>query len=316
MSGARLGASFWLCEYSTPFDYYSHGVKEVLAYRKTEFQEMMIVDSGAYGKALILDGIWQTCEGDEFLYHEPLVHAPCICHGSPEKVLILGGGDGGSLREVLKWKTVKKAVMVDIDREVVMACKELLPEIHRGSFDDPRAELVFNDALAVLDEYENEWDVIISDLTDPIETGPSFRLFTREYFAKCRRALTSRGVFIIQAGSASPVQVVMHARLTNTMKTVFDSVAHVVSHVPTYASVWGFGMGGNASIPHEFDTGRIDELLAEKTTGEFRWMDGRALVGLMNPPKYLRDAVAAETMVYTLEKPPEFYALRGHAQEK
>jgi spermidine synthase len=307
MPGAQLRADLWITEYITPYDVYHHGVTEVLAFAKTPFQEMHIVRTGAYGKALVLDGKWQSCTGDEFLYHEPLVHPACIVHGSPRTVLILGGGEGATTREALKWKTVEEVVMVDIDGDVVAACKKHLPEMHQGAFDDPRAELVIGDALDYLDEAENHWDVIVSDLSDPIEEGPSFKLFTREYFEKCRRALRADGCFVVQAGPVAPAEMALHVRLASTLRAVFPNVASYSSHVPTYASPWGFLLGSSKPIETRPDPAAIDALLAEKTTGQLRMFDGTTYLGLMQVHKHLREAMAAETRVYTLTEPPKFF---------
>ncbi len=169
MAGSELKADLWVNEYITPWDIYSHGVSRILAYKKTAFQEMYIVESGAYGKALVLDGKWQSCTGDEFIYHEALVQPAMIAHQEPKTALILGGGEGATTRELLRWKTIEKVMMIDIDGDVVEACKEHLPEMHQGTFDDPRFELVVADALEVLDTTNDQWDIIISDLVDPIE---------------------------------------------------------------------------------------------------------------------------------------------------
>ena len=189
MQATHPSSTLWLTEYNTPHDAYCHGIVEVLYQKKTKFQEMLVVRSGAYGKALILDGCWQSSTGDEFMYHEVLVHPACVLNGAPEKVLIMGGGEGAALREVLKWKSVRQATMVDLDGEVVEACRQYLPEMHQGAFDDPRTEIFIEDADRFLDRTDRRWDVIISDLTDPLEDGPSHKLFTQEFFKKCRRAM-------------------------------------------------------------------------------------------------------------------------------
>jgi spermidine synthase len=308
MSGARLNADLWVYEYISPHDIYCHGVSEVLASKKTEFQDMHIVSSGLYGKALVLDGKWQSCTGEEFLYHEPLVHVACVNHGAPENVLVLGGGEGATVREALKWKSVKRVVMVDIDPIVVEACKEHLPEMHQGAFDDPRTELVVGDALVYLDESVGQWDVIISDLSDPIAEGPSYALFTKEYFEKCRRALKAGGYFVVQAGPVAPPRKDLHVGLVNTVKAVFPNVAHFITPIAAYGSPWGYVMGSAAPIEANPDPAAVDELLAAKTTGNFLMFDGLTLRGLMSPPKYLRDAVARETRVYTMDTPPQFEA--------
>lgn len=172
MAGSKVKADLWISEYITPWDIYVHGVTRILAYKKTAYQEMYIVETGAYGKGLVLDGKWQSCTGDEFLYHEALVHPAMVAHQAPRTVLVLGGGEGATVREVLRWKTVEQVMMVDIDGEVVEACREHLSEMHQNAFDDSRVELVIGDALQVLDTTPQQWDIIISDLSDPIEEVP------------------------------------------------------------------------------------------------------------------------------------------------
>jgi spermidine synthase len=308
MAGSQVKADFWVYEYITPWDIYQHGVSRVLAHKKTAYQDMWIVESGAYGKALVLDGKWQSCTGDEFLYHEPLVHPAAVIQGGPKSVLVLGGGEGATVREALRWKTVERVVMVDIDGEVVEACREHLEEMHQGAFDDPRTRLVIGDALNYLDEHPAQWDVIVSDLSDPIEEGPSFALFTKEYIAKCRKALAPGGVFVIQAGPVAPAEIKLHARLKNTVAAVFPHTLHYCSAVPTYGSPWGYILGSDAELPADVDTSAVDDLLQVATTGGFRNFDGLTLRGLLCPPKYMRDAALAETMVYTQEAPPRYYA--------
>ncbi|MCC5897203.1 MAG: polyamine aminopropyltransferase [Phormidium sp. BM_Day4_Bin.17] len=305
MAGSDVKADLWITEYITPWDIYIHGVTKLLAFQHTQYQEMHIVETGAYGKALVLDGKWQSCTGDEFLYHEPLVHPACLAHGEPRRVLILGGGEGATLREVLRWTTVEQAVMVDIDGDVVAACRQHLPEMHQNSFDDPRAELVIGDALQYLDETDVQWDVVISDLSDPIEEGPSFQLFTKEYFQQIREVLSPRGQFVVQAGPVAPEELLLHARIVNTLKDIFPQVQSYHSHVPTYASPWGFALasqeGFNASAEE------IDRCLAEKTTGGLRMFDGITWLGLSSLPLHLRQAIERETEVYTKAQPPKFF---------
>ncbi|MGD2111405.1 MAG: fused MFS/spermidine synthase [Phycisphaerae bacterium] len=307
MPGSELRADLWINEFISPWDYYAHGITRIIAHGKTPFQDMHIVETGAYGKALVLDGKWQSCTGDEFLYHEPLVQIPMLVHGSPRRVLILGGGEGATAREVLRWKTVEHAVMIDIDRQVVDACRNHLPEMHQGAFDDPRLEVVIQDALQYLDKTDQTWDVIISDLSDPIEQGPSFKLFTREYFERARRSLHTDGVFVLQAGPVSPVEMGMHARLVCTMKTVFVNVESFTTYVPTFVSPWGFTLGTAKPINTLPDPAQIDRELADKTVGGFRMLDGRTVLGSFQLPLHLRRAIDEETHIYTLGEPPKFF---------
>ncbi|NJO47966.1 MAG: fused MFS/spermidine synthase [Oscillatoriales cyanobacterium RM2_1_1] len=307
MAGNEVQADFWITEYITPWDIYAHGVTRVLAYQKTAFQEMYIVETGIYGKGLVLDGKWQSCTGDEFLYHEPLVHPAMVCHSAPRRVLVLGGGEGATIREILRWNTVEQVVMVDIDGEVVKACQEHLPEMHQNAFDDPRSQLVIADALEFLDRTEDKWDVVISDLSDPIEAGPSFKLFTKEYFEQVKRVLAPDGYFLIQAGPVSVGSMALHVRLVNTVKAVYPHVVSLSSYTSTYGAPWGFALASAQEIDTQPDIAQVDRLLSEKTTGDFRMFDGRTFLGLLQTPLHIRRAIEAETQVYTLAEPPKFF---------
>lgn len=307
MPGATLAADLWISEYLTPCDIWQHGVTRLLAARQTPFQELQVVESGPYGKALILDGKWQTCTGDEFLYHEPIAHVPCALHGRPERVLIAGGADGGVLREVLKWNTVREAVVADIDGDVVAACRELLPEIHQGAFDDPRSRIEIGDAYELIAGSANTWDVIIADLTDPIEEGPAYQLFTREFFAHCRNALRPGGVFVNQAGSMSPPLAHLLVRVLKTISTVFGHTSVVTANVPTYGSPWGLALASDRPLDLRPDPKRVNALLKERVTMPLKMFDGEALLGMLQSPRYIRDRVATETVVYTRDAPPKFF---------
>ncbi|MEM1171851.1 MAG: spermidine synthase [Cyanobacteria bacterium P01_H01_bin.35] len=304
MAGANLNTDLYFSEQITPWDVYKHGIDKVLVYQKTKYQEMYIVE-GLYGKALILDGKWQSCTEDEFLYHESLVHPPMIFHGSPRKILVFGGAEGATIREILRWKTVEKVVMVDIDGEVVEACKKYLPEMHQNAFEDPRLELIIDDAQNFLDSSSETWDVIISDLTDPIESGPSFPLFTQEYFEKIRQVLSADGSFIIQAGSISPAEMYLHVRVVKTLQTVFSYVSSFIPYSTSYGCPLGFIICSDAEFSPKLNPEKVDRLLVEKTTGGFKLMDGISLLGMLQVPLNVRQAIATETQIYTLKNPPE-----------
>lgn len=306
MPGSKLKADLWIDEYITPWDIYSHGVTEILAYRKTPYQQMYIVETGAFGKGLVLDGKWQSCTVDEFIYHEALVHPSLIAHHDPQRVLVLGGGEGATIREVLRWKSVRQVTMIDIDGEVVEACKQHLLEMHQNAFADPRVELIIADAFEVLDTTTETWDVIISDLSDPIESGPSFALFTQEYFAKLKQVLNPGGFVMVQAGPISPPEVKAHARSINTLKTVFSNVSSLSAPTPSYGRAWGFALCSDEPIIQPVPES-VNRLLATETTGGFRFIDGMTLLGIVQTPLYIRQAIATETKVYTLKEPPKFF---------
>ncbi|MAY74526.1 MAG: spermidine synthase [Phycisphaerae bacterium] len=322
MPGAELKADVWITEYITPWDVYGHGVTRILAAAETEFQAMQIVETGVYGRALVLDGKWQSCTGDEYLYHEPLVHPACVCFtranaAAPASLLILGGGEGATLREALRWTSIDRATMVDIDGIVVEACKEHLPEMHRGAFEDARAEVIIADALKyVADEQtrpQGGWDVIVSDLSDPIEDGPSYQLFTKEYYESLKAAMSESGVLVVQAGPVNPAGAQQHARLVKTLRTVFERTISVVSAVPTYPAPWSFILASDAKIERPTDPTLVDVALAEHVRPfggtALKMFDGEAMIGLTHVTKSLRDLIAAETVIYTKDNPPRFFGV-------
>lgn len=294
----------WIGEALTPDDIWQHRVTKILHHCQTPFQELSIVESGIYGKALVLDRRWQTCVGDEFVYHETIVHTPLYLHGCPRRVLIAGGADGGAAREALKWNCVDEILLVDIDGQAVDACRKWLPEVHQGSLDDPRVKIEIGDAFEVI-EKSRGWDVIIADLTDPIESGPAFKLFTREFFLNCQRALVEGGVFINQAGSMSPPLLAPLARTTKTIGTVFKQAVVVTANVPTYGSPWGLTLASERNFSFNPKPAEVDQRLREQTTGIFRLFDGQTLLGSLQTPKYVRDRIAEETLIYTLANPPQ-----------
>ncbi|MEM6994989.1 MAG: polyamine aminopropyltransferase [Myxococcota bacterium] len=306
MPGEANFEQLWLSEYLTPSHRVMHAVRRVVATAKTEFQAMQIVETADFGKALLLDGTWQSATADEFIYHESLVHPAMLTHGAPKRVLILGGGEGATSREVLRWSTVERVVMVDIDGEVVEACREHLPEMHQGAFDDPRHELVVGDALAYLGTTDERWDVVISDLSDPVEDGPAFQLFTREYFERVRAVMSERGAFAVQAGPVTPGEMGFHVGLVNTVKAAFGHAASYQAGVPSFGSPWGFCLASAHGLDDTPDPARTDRILEQSLRGELRYLDGAMVRAQKQNPPYLKQALAAETRVYTSATPPVF----------
>ena len=206
-------------------------VTDVLYEDKTDHQHLVIFENPRFGRVLALDGVIQVTERDEFIYHEMLAHVPIVAHGKAKNVLIIGGGDGGTLREALRHPSVESAVMVEIDRTVVDLCTEHMPGVSAGAFDDARTELIIADGLKYVAETDRRFDVIMVDSTDPI--GPGEVLFTETFYADCKRSLTDGGVLVTQNGvpffQGDEVRN-SHARL----KPSFEDVGFYVAPVPTY----------------------------------------------------------------------------------
>jgi len=201
---------------------------------KTDVQDLVIFETPHYGRVLALDGVVQTTERDEFVYHEMLTHVPLFAHGRARRVLIIGGGDGGILREVLR-HPVEKATMVEIDRTVVDLCAEHMPSLSAGAFADARTELIIADGIKYVAETDARFDVIIVDSTDPI--GPGEVLFSRAFYADCKRCLNAGGIIVTQNGvpNFQPAEV---RNSHNRLKPLFADVSFYLAVVPTY--VGGF----------------------------------------------------------------------------
>ena len=201
---------------------------------RTGLQDIVIFENPLFGRVLALDGIIQTTERDECCYHEMLAHVPLLAHGDAREVAIIGGGDGGALREVLKHDSVRRATMVEIDGGVVDICREYLPGLSDGAFDDPRTDLVIADGVRFVAETERRFDVIIVDSTDPV--GPAVALFSDGFYRDCRRILTGDGVVVCQSGNSFPQRE--EARDTyRRLRDIFADASLYVTDVPTY----GFG---------------------------------------------------------------------------
>ncbi len=203
----------------------------VLYRARTGHQDLAIFENRLFGRVLALDGAIQTTEGDEFVYHEMLVHTPILAHGRASRVLIVGGGDGGSAREALRHPGVERVTMVEIDRTVVDLCAAYLPSLSAGAFDDPRLELVIADGAAFVEESDGRWDVIVVDSTDPI--GPGEVLFGERFYRGCKRRLAPGGVLVTQNG----VPFVQGEEVTDSYRRLsacFADVSFYLAPVPTY----------------------------------------------------------------------------------
>ncbi len=211
-------------------------VKRELARVKSDFQDIVIFESFSHGRVMVLDGVIQITEGDEFVYQEMLTHVPLLAHGSAANVLIIGAGDGGVLRRVLQHPNVQRAVMVEIDGEVIRLSKEFLPNIAGSAWNDPRADVIVGDGIDYVKKApDNTFDAIIVDSTDPIGVGEV--LFTDDFYRNCARILTSRGLIVNQCGVPFMQADELHDTSARR-RAFFPHVTAYVASVPTY--VGGF----------------------------------------------------------------------------
>jgi spermidine synthase len=274
---------------------------------RTKYQSVQVVRTRAFGTCLVLDGKIQSSERDEYIYHEALVQPAMIAHPGPERVFIAGGGEGATLREALAHQTVKKAVMVDIDREVTAISRQYLPALNAGAFEDSRAELQHIDARQYLENSKGKYDIIIIDLPDPIEKGPAYRLFTQEFYKIVLDRLSESGLIAVQAGSGSPIDLLNFTAVNNTLKSVFPIVAPYIAYVPCYGGPWGFCLASRQNDPSGLTAEEVDNRIASRGPGEWRFYDGATHRNMFSLPKYIREALAGQERIITDKRPLYLY---------
>jgi len=249
----------WFSETLYPDFQQSLQVSDVLYEGRTEFQDIIVFTNPRFGRVLALDGVIQTTEKDEFCYHEMITHVPMVAHGAARRVLIIGGGDGGVLREALK-HPVERVTMIELDDTVVKLCREYMPSLSEGAFDDPRTDLRFMDGIKFVAETDDRFDLIIVDSTDPI--GPGEVLFTESFYADCARCLTESGILVTQSG----VTFMQESEATATyrrMKNLFADAALYVTQVPTYgAGFMTLGWGCHSTAPRATPRAEIERRVA------------------------------------------------------
>ena len=282
----------WFSERHTPHVKYSIRVDRQLYSGYSEFQRIDVFDSKEFGRFLTLDGYMMLTERDEFIYHEMIVHVPMAVHPDVKKVLVIGAGDGGVLRELTRYPAIQHIDLVEIDELVVEICKQYLPQTACG-FNDPRVHTHFEDGLKFIRRWENEYDIIIVDSTDPF--GPGEGLFTREFYGSCFNALKADGIMVNQQGSpfyaedASAMQR-SHKRIVST----FPISRVYQAHIPTYAAgYWLFGFASKKYHP-------IDDLDADAWKAlnlRTRYYTTRLHVGAFYLPAFL------EEMLREVEEP-------------
>ena len=263
-------------------------IDKVYFEQKTEHQHLMVFHNAMLGRVMTLDGVVQTTEADEFIYHEMMAHVPIFAHGQARRILIIGGGDGGMLREVLRHDDVEHVTMVEIDSAVIDMAKEYLPNHSAGAFDDERAHIVIADGMDYVSKTDDRFDVIISDSTDPI--GPGEVLFTDDFYAQCKRILNEGGVMATQNGVAF-FQIDEVKTTSERMGQHFSDQTFYSAAVPTYYGgvmtfAWGSDKPALRAVP-------LDELQRRFESAGFktRYYSPQVHVASFSLPQYIVDAL-------------------------
>lgn len=247
----------WLTEKQIPNAAMTYKVKETLIRKNTKFQDLAIVDTETFGRMLILDGIVQTTIRDEFIYHEMITHIPLFTHPNPRRVLVVGGGDGGAIREILKHPYVNKAILCEIDEDVIIQCKKYLPEISCG-LDDQRCEIFIGDGIKYVHEHKNEFDIIIVDSTDPFSIAEG--LFGGSFYKEIYECLTEDGIFIAQTETPFYLPEVTK-KAFNDAKSIFPVTKLFMAAIPTYpGGFWSFTVGSKKYDPSVVDVSIIPNI--------------------------------------------------------
>ena len=291
-------------------------MEDIMFKTVSDFQKVQVVRTSTFGKTLVLDGKTQSAERDEFVYHESLVHPAMLLHPHPKRVYIGGGGELATAREVLRHTTVEKCVMVDIDKVVVDVSIDMLPEWGDNCMKDDRLEVHYTDANAFLRAYEGpKFDVIIMDIADPIEAGPGYVLYTKEFYEFATTRLTEGGILVTQSGPGA-----VHTKgeaftvINNTLRTAFKHVAPYTVDIPSFGCQWAFNLAFNESSKCKTaldvvsrDVGEVDREIEQRLKGELRFLDGIAHHGIFGTPLWLRKAAREETRVMKVDEPIFMY---------
>jgi len=300
---------------------------------QSEFQHVKIIETVPFGKTLVLDGKSQSALSDEYVYHETLVHPALLAHPNPKIVYIGGGGEFATAREVLKHPSVEQVIMVDIDQVVCDICRQEMPEWNKGVFEDPRLTVYYEDAHAFLKSYEGPaFDVIIMDIADPIEAGPGYVLYTEEFYKFAVTKMTTDGVMVTQSGSGSIFNwLECFSAIHQTLRTAFDTVIPFTADIPSFGCNWGFNLAfnnnsnsttttdGDGDVDNnnnnrslmgivEQSSAVIDANIKRRIPGTtLKFYDGITHRGIFGVPKPIREGLAAETRIITVDNPVFMY---------
>ncbi len=273
----------------------SHGtvvefeISKIIHRQTTPYQELLVAHTPAYQRALFLDGLIQSSEFDDPIYHETLVHPAMFAHKNPRRVLVGGTGEGASVREILRHRGVEKVLTVDLDREVVEACIEHLPFFSAGAFADPRVESRFEDIQLTLDNPPAEpFDVVFLDLTDPVEEGPAAGLCTSEFYGRVANVMAEDGIVVVQSGELDTVGMVTPRGVRSALGNVFAHTHIVNFYVPCFHALWSFCLASQRPIA--VDVATLDTKIAG-LTGALRYYCAARHPSIWSLPPYLQQVL-------------------------
>ncbi len=272
-----------------------HSIRSILHNGRTGYQDVLILDTEEWGKTLILDGDIQSTESDESVFHEALVHPAMIAHPDPRSVLILGSAEGAALREVLAYGSVERAVMADIDEELVEICAKHLPEWSEGCFDESIVELVFDDAKPYLERRDKSFDIVIADIVDYAEDGSAHGPAAQDLYRLLHERLSSDGILAIHGLELDPLEYEDFVMARNALKKLFPVVVTYCAYIPSFGGESAFLLASKGPDASELSKDVIAKRLAERGTDEDKdigrtlyFYDADAHVRMFNLPKNVK----------------------------
>jgi len=256
---------------------------------RSAFQHVEVHDTATFGKLFRLDGHFMTSEKDEFFYHENLVHVAALTHPAPVRALVVGGGDGGSVEELLKHPTITHVTLAEIDGSVVDISRRHLAAVHRGTLDDPRVALRIEDGFAYVRSVQESFDLIVLDLTDP--GGPSTPLYTADFYRACAARLAPGGALTLHI--ASPVAHPERIRSgIAALRAAFARVTPYLTSIPLYGGLWMMACCSESLDPHALDAAAVDARLRERGIGDLQYYNGDMHRAGLALPNFVRALVA------------------------
>lgn len=290
-------------------EFHCHRVTEVLFEGASRFQKVEIVRTEGYGRGLFLDGRIQHVEADEYIYSESMIHPAMALLGTrARRILCIGGGPGGIIRELVKYRHVERIVQMEIDEEVLELSRKYLAHITRGAWDDARVEIMIGDALRLLEDRDEVFDLIVNDANEPTDGSPAIGLFRADGLALYQRRLhPEHGMFVTWAGSASPRCISRAARIVKTVSHVFPHTEYFLTYPQAYGTSWLTALGSMRAVDaSRREPADIDAFLAENLTGELVLYDGLTHRHMFTLPRDVRRVLEMAHPPITRDQPLEF----------
>ena len=284
--GADAGRDELVLEDLNDHGVYGFRFQRRLLSTRTRHQQLELLESTQLGRTLRLDGRFMTSEKDEFFYHEALVHPAALAHPFPERVLILGGGDGGAAEELPNHGSIERVTLVDLDAEVIEVARRELAGIHRGALDDPRVRILCEDGDLFVDTTEDSFDLVLLDLTDP-ET-PAGPLYTQAFMARLRRILAPGGAVVIHLGAPFFEGEQVRA-LVRSLRRTFRIVSPYGLHIPLYGAYWGMAVASDELRPPSLSPPELADRLQRRAITDLRYYNPSVHAGLFALPNFYRE---------------------------